>query len=135
MKSDSERILLYFGCVGKRGHYMWKDETTSGRPLQFLVEIPDLSDVLAHSIERRIDGEFAPSITLTESIYQECLLWPVRIVGWHDRSVDNRINSNSALVGYGYDTGDQMLDDAAYLFPSVIARQPRPTNLFDMIPD
>ena len=74
---------------------------------------------------RGIDGTFPPGgIKEEQGVYQECIVPPVRILAWWDRSIDNRPQSNSALIGYDYSSASEMLEDAAKMFPSVIKRQP-----------
>jgi hypothetical protein len=69
------------------------------------------------------DGPFTPENCIG---YQESTIPPLRIVSWVDNSVDHRPGSHSTLIGVGYDSAEEMLDDAPSWFPSVMKRQPRP---------
>lgn len=115
-----EKKLIYFGCIGTIGHHLYgKDVTGSHR-----VNIPNLNP----EVIKFIDGTFTPA-NRTEGIYNESIVPPVRIVAWWDYSVDNRQGSNSVLIGYGYDSAEEMIDAAYQIFPGVMKRQPRPVPL------
>ncbi len=110
--------LLYFGCIKDAGHYLW--ETQNSRIYSFNIKIPGLNKrVLEH-----LDSVFTPPDW--KPGYLISIVPPVMIVSWWDNSVDKRPGSNSAFIGYGYKSAEQILDDAVKLFPSVMSRQERP---------
>jgi hypothetical protein len=117
-----EKKLLYFGCMRQPGHHLWAGDYDQARPST--INIPHIGDGLLGML----DSTFCPPAKVKEGLYLESIVPPVRIIAWWDRSVDNRYGSNSTLVGYGYESGEQMLDDAKNIFPSVMNRQPRPTK-------
>jgi hypothetical protein len=114
--------LFYFGCIGKVGHYFW--ETNSWDVDSRNIRIEGVNT----KIFRFLDGNFTPNDP-TEGIYNDCVIPPLRIIAWHDYSVDKRPGSNSVLIGYGYETAEEMIDAAYKKFPSVMNRQPRPKPL------
>ena len=122
------RLLYYFGCIREAGHYLWTDERNSHYPDTISRQTPGLNPALL----KAIDGVFAPHCLTEyqpEGLYQESIVPPVRIVAWWDRSVDKRPGSNSALIGYGFYTAEDMVEAAIQQFPSVMNRQPRPTRI------
>jgi hypothetical protein len=115
--------LLYFGCIGRTGHYLHLNEHETCRDWWLRENLPTVNP----NLEMRMDGTFTPAgIVEKEGIYRESIVPPLRIVAWWDRSLDNRFASNSALIGVGYASAEEMLDAAVKLYPSVMARQPRP---------
>lgn len=124
MTMKTNKVLFYFGCIRDKGHYLWtSDSDNNWYARQVAQTIPGLN----YHVLEVMDGTFAPSgIGEEQGLYQESLVPPVRIVAWWDRSVDKRGACNSALIGYGYDSAEEMLDDAVVKFPSVMSRQPRP---------
>lgn len=120
--ADVKKHLYYFGCIGNVGHYFWTSNAWSSDSRSTRI------DGVNTKILERLDGAFTPADP-TEGIYNDCVIPPLRIVAWHDYSVDKRPGSNSVLVGYGYETAEEMIDDAVVKFPSVMNRQPRPKPL------
>jgi hypothetical protein len=106
--------LFYFGCMGGKGHYWFPHQPGS-----------------LHGVNRNvfgvIDGTFTPGYSYEQGAAQEVIIGPLRIIAWHDYSVDTRPGSHSTFVGYGYDSVNDMLTDAAKQFPAVMNRQPKPT--------
>lgn len=118
-----ERKLLYFGCIKEKGHFLWNSESWHHYYDQMAKEIPGLNP----NVLRHLDGVYAPyDPHEREGLYLESTIPPVRIVAWWDRSVDKRMACNSAFIGFGYDSAEEILDDAVSRFPSVMSRQPRP---------
>jgi hypothetical protein len=112
--------LLYNGCIRQAGHFLFEDEdglSISRRP--HLLKIDANTDILEY-----LDGTFTPKKYI--SGYNDCVVPPFRIVSWWDTSLDHRTGSNSTLVGYGYESAEQMIDDAYKQYPTVMNRQPRP---------
>lgn len=115
------KILLYFGVWDVPGHYLHHPggrtvrEESSG--------IPNVNP----SLLRHLDGTFPPPEKDGLGLYNESIVNPVRIVAWWDRSGDKRPGSNSVLIGYGYGSGEEMIEDAIKLFPKQMGRQGRPT--------
>ncbi len=106
-----EKKLFYFGCYQQKGHFLYGPGGHSIHNYN-RVQLPGLNtDILT-----RPDAIFPPQKYL--SGYNESIVPPVRIVSWWDTSLDHRPGSNSTLIGYGYDTGEQMLDDAEINFPN-----------------
>jgi hypothetical protein len=120
--------LLYFGCIRESGHFLWQTERYHHHARQTAALIPGLNP----RVLEVLDGVFTPWIENgreIEGLYQESIVPPVRIVAWWDRSIDTRGACNSALVGFGFASAEEMLDAAAIQFPSVMARQKRPVPL------
>lgn len=117
------RILYYFGCIRDKGHYLWDSDSSQYYADQMAAKVPGLNA----RVLKCMDGTFPPGgINEDEGFYQESIVPPVRIIAWWDRSVDKRHASNSAFIGYGYESAEAILDDAMIKFPSVMKRQPRP---------
>ncbi len=115
--------LLYFGCIKRTGHFLHVNENETCRDYWLKQNLP----TACPRLEMMMDGAFAPwGIREEQGIYRESIVPPLRIVAWWDRSVDCRGASNSALIGFGYASAAEMLDDAVKLFPSVMQRQRRP---------
>lgn len=123
---SQERCLLYFGCVGRSGHYLFGKGEVSVK--QYDLRFPDANHHLVEAFYRggMLDGVLTPK-DAAQGKYQESIIPPFRLVAWGDYTVDSRGGSNSVLIGYGYESAEQMLDDAPKCFPSVMARQSRPT--------
>ena len=115
--------LYYFGCIGKPGHHFYLNDTCRIRPE--VVDIPRLNQAVLNSI-----GSFPPK-DRSDGYYNECTVPPVKIVAWWDNSVDKRPGSRSVLIGYGYASAEEMINDAYDRFPSVMKRQlrPKPANI------
>lgn len=109
--------LLYFGCIGEPGHYFYRPGEHS---LSFS-ERPTL----------HVDGEYTPKGTIKQGAAREVVNDQYRIIAWHDYTGDSRGNSNSVLLGIGYESREEMLADAKIEFPSVMERQPGPLNFID----
>jgi len=119
--------LLYFGCGNReKGHYLFSGD-----------DCHESDDRVANAyginknLLRSIDGRFAPAGPEVTGIYQLHLIATtkvglIKILGWWDRSVDDRGQSNSNLIGIGYSDADEMIDDAYLLFPKTMSRQARP---------
>lgn len=91
--------------------------------LQSITGIEGVTDNFLHAI----DGTFTPLIS-GQGAYKESIVPPFRIVAWHDYTVDSRPGSNSALLGIGYESADEMLNDAINHFPAVMQRQTSPLH-------
>jgi len=117
-----EKKLLYFGCIGGKGHYLWESNS---------------SKMHNHSIKGInskclgfIDGTFTPSST-KQGDAMVSNVGPIKILAWHDYTVDSRLGSNSVLVGIGYNDVVEMLNDANKKFPAVIKRQTATINVLE----
>jgi len=122
--------LLYFGCIGEKGHYLWvneHDRCHNCSTLKALTGIEDVTDQFIHTI----DGTFVPVVT-DQGAYRVSIVPPFTIVAWHDYTVDQRSGSNSALLGVGFNSPDEIIDEANQQFPSVMKRQPVP--LYPAVP-
>lgn len=118
-----QKTLMYFGCIRTLGHYLWQHEG-SYRDSR-LIRINGVNTKILNFI----DGTFTPGSTSQQGLYNESIVPPFRIVSWHDYTVDKRPGSNSNLIGIGYESAEQMIDDAYQKFPSVMNRQERPKKL------
>jgi hypothetical protein len=114
--------LLYFGCMGTPGHSLYEDQHTTVHPKY--ANIPGLNQRVLECI----DSTFTPK-DMKQGVYNVAVIHPVVILAWWDYTGDSRPGSNSALIGYGYATADEMLDDACKKFPVVMQRQERPVML------
>lgn len=117
--------LLYFGCLGGKGHFLYDEfGMTIREETACLKYMPDVNV----KILQYLDGTFTPT-NLSQGKYNDCVVPPLRIVAWWDYSLDSRGGSNSNLIGYGYESAEEMIDDAYKIFPSVMNRQPRPIKI------
>jgi len=112
--------LFYFGCIGAPGHYLHGSHY-GGDPALAAKEMPGINSRLLGSL----DDVFTPASTKQQGVYQVSAIPPVIIVAWHDYTGDGRPGSNSALIGYGYDDAEQIIEAAHGLFPTVMSRQPK----------
>lgn len=117
--------LFYFGAIDQPGHTLKgpNKERSAGRTSEFIGLLPGVQPMLME--ERNLDGLFLP-VNTSPQIYRESVIPPMRIIAWHDYSCDHRPGSHSTFIGYGYASGEEMLDAAVTLFPGVMGRQPRP---------
>lgn len=112
--------LLYYGCIREKGHNLFDTDGYSTAPRESLFPVKFNLQIL-----KVIDGSFCPCNPMSQR-YNECIVPPLRIVAWWDYSIDQRPGSNSNLIGYGYESAEEMIDDAFNIFPSVMKRQTRP---------
>jgi hypothetical protein len=124
MKPDHR--IIYFGCIGEPGHYLWETEHLKAANEPFR-DIKSINQNLFRHYGGIFDGSFNPP----GSGYRESTIPPLRIVAWTDNSVDHRPGSISCLIGYGYESAEEILNDAPNWFPSVMKRQamPQPEQL------
>lgn len=115
-----KKILFYFGCIRGAGHYLWQSPGSTIYARAAASHIPGANNKLFECL----DGVFAPGGTTQQGVYQVSIIPPVTIVAWHDYTVDSRPGSNSALVGYGYNSAEEIIEAAKKLFPGVMSRQP-----------
>ena len=108
-----EKQLYYFGCMNGIGHYWYPHRPTS---------LPGVNS----KIFNVIDGPFLPGHSTKQGAGQEVIVGPLRILAWHDYTVDSRPGSNSVLVGLGYANAEEMYLAAETKFPTVTKRQPVP---------
>ena len=99
------------------GHYWFEDDNVS-MPFKEQPTFP-------------IDGEHTPKDTIDQGTAGEVILGNYRIIAWHDYTGDSRPGSNSALVGLGYESRDEMLIAAAVKFPSIMKRQKGPLKFVE----
>lgn len=118
--------MLYFGCIREHGHHLWCNEGNTCANRSALHRHTGIEGVTDNFI-RTLDGTYVP-LEYIQGRYKECLVPPFRIVAWNDYTVDRRPGSNSVLLGIGYATADEMLDDAINHFPSVMQRQTVPLH-------
>ncbi len=118
-------ILLYFGCIGDAGHHLWVSESRQVANITALRRYHPLPGV-SEDFLRHIDQTFCPSVSVPDGVYRVSYVPPFRIIAWRDRSVDSRSGSNSALLGVGYETAEELIGEARQQFPSVISRQRQP---------
>jgi len=116
-----KKILLYFGCYDSVGHFLYEPNGWRISARKLLSEMPNFNVGLLEGM----DGVFPPPQHIDG--YSETDVNPFKIVAWWDRSLDKRPGSNSNLIGFGYNSAEEMIDDAYKLFPKVMARQNRPT--------
>ena len=117
--------LLYFGCkeAGGAGHFLYDSYLGKITGREHLQKIKANTQLLKY-----IDGMYTP-LTNQQGQYNDCVIPPYRIVAWWDYTGDDRSGSNSNLIGIGYESAEEMIDDAYKIFPSIMNRQPRPTKV------
>ena len=118
-----KQVLLYFGCIKDKGHYLWYNEHN---------RVPDISVLKSLGVEG-VSDHFLHCLDETftwpnemQGICKESFVPPFRILAWHDRTIDTRGGSNSALIGVGYTTSQEMVAAAKSQYPSVMQRQTSP---------
>lgn len=122
IKKQTMKKMFYFGCIGQAGHYFWINEREKVHHYRtFDSRIPI-------TFPMAMDGIFVPGDTNRQGVYKESLVPPCRIIAWHDYTGDSRPGSNSALIGIGYESADEMLADAINHFPTVMKRQTAPLH-------
>lgn len=119
-----DKKLLYFGCIQNLGHFLYESDNGHSLNIDSIVRrYPQFNKHLLQGL----DATFTPNDwNQKEGVYNDCIVPPIRIVAWWDRSFDKRHGSNSALIGYGFSSAEEILDEAVKLFPSVMRRQRRP---------
>lgn len=122
-----KKSLLYFGCIDGVGHHLW---LSPYRIVDFNTVRAELMPAVNRDLIQHVDGLFTPDYdnNINHGLYNESIIPPVRIVAWWDHSVDKRPGSNSALIGYGYDSAEEIIAAAYELFPAVMNRQRRPVK-------
>ena len=111
--------LYFFGCGAHVGHSWFGPNL---RPVSQLER-----KALNRHFGSHIDGTFAPAHPHRDNgNAQLSQTGEWTILAWHDRSVDRRMGSNSALVASGAWSFDQMLSALREHFPGVATRQLAP---------
>lgn len=124
--------LLYFGCLQDVGHYLWDGEDSCS--IYGAESLEKRTGIRAYSddIFWGIDGRYVPKGTKAQGAAKETIVSPFRIVAWHDYSIDSRGASNSALLGFEYESAEEMLADAVVQYPSVMKRQTKPIEFVEL---
>lgn len=125
--------LLYFGRIGVAGHYLFESET--GRTIWGHTELLKRTGIAMESPEDvfwKIDGGYTPKSTREQGSCRMLMVPPFLVLAWHDYTSDVRPGSNSALLGLGYGSMEEVLADAAVKFPSVMARQNKPLRIVEL---
>lgn len=122
-----KKKLLYFGCIGHAGHSLFEYDSPGGYIRATSANLREYFPQSNLECLKAIDGTFGPH-TREQGKYNDCTIPPLRIVSWWDYTIDSRPGSNSNLIGIGYESAEEMIDDAYKIFPSVMNRQPRPTK-------
>lgn len=117
------RHLLYFGCIGVAGHYLWLTEGHTAGGHGSIFRSRSGIEGISESFINCMDGVYVPGHTREQGQYQVSVVPPFCIVAWHDFTVDKRPGSNSALLGIGYGGVEDIFADAIVKFPSVMKRQ------------
>lgn len=127
------KLALYFGCLGRLGHYLhapngetvWSDRTPKSLPWS-----TNLMDTGLLKNGKRAD------------IYDGRVFWTAGGLSfwyafyWWDRSVDKRGASNSGFYvrGFGWPDAQAAFDYACAQFPTVVTRQQHPLVLQNPVP-
>ncbi len=99
--------MMFFGCIGQAGHYLWSNEHRH----------------VAH--ERwydHIDGTFAPRDRSKGATLSHLFDDTLTILAFVDYTVDSRPGSNGAFIEDGCLTREQMIERAYEQFPNVAKR-------------
>ena len=112
--------LFYFGCKDSAGHYLW--EGPNEIYPQTISHRIGANNANTRFFER-MDAVYAPGRTEKEGVYQEVDIDGFKILAWWDRTVDKRPGSNSALIGWGFNTSEEMIEAAKIIYPWVMSRQ------------
>jgi hypothetical protein len=135
--ADGKKISFYFGCYGGKGHYLHNHAGEKGYPKELHPDFPWSIDLLDGGLLRngkipdRCDGK----------VYWTCGgprrddLWFAFY--WWDRSVDERLNSNSGFYvpGFSLERGSALeqvgeaFSLACLQWPKVVSRQHAPLAL------
>lgn len=116
--------MYYFGCIGRAGHYLWKNEYK-----YMWMEVPDGFPkewtFTESSGSMRIgakESAIAPNCYGEQGLAQIQHVEGWTCVSFPDRSVDSRPNCVSAFMEYGTLTFEEMMVTAKEQFPSVVDR-------------
>lgn len=104
--------MIYFGCIGKAGHYAWVSERSHGGYGGWNRWFMEQDGKLAPRDHQR---EFEPTI---HHLFDDT----VTVIAYWDRSVDTRPGSNSMFLAEGRFALDEMLAMARDQFPTVYTR-------------
>jgi hypothetical protein len=107
----SEANAYYFGCLARVGHYLY---TQSGEVLWKDAPFPFPIS--------KLDGGFLPTGEQVEGIVHHEIIGGWTVIAFYDRSVDSRLNSNSAFVIRGEKTKEEAIAAARSLFSGIFAR-------------
>lgn len=122
------RLALYFGCLGRLGHFLHKPTGPLLWDIPAELEIPW---TLAHMDGGLLKNGERPD-TYDGKVYWTCgglTLWYA--LYWWDRSFDHRGASNSGFYvrGFAWPEAQDAFDYACSVFPQVVARQKHPLVL------
>lgn len=124
--------LYFFGCGNnQKGHYLFEsDDRSTGHT----DPISDRYGINRRILGGMIDSSFAPANNEEQFKYQLSYVGTtkvdfIKIVSWWDRTGDSRPGSNSSLIGIGYASAEDMVDDAYAIFPKTMGRMTRPVNI------
>ncbi len=101
--------MLYFGCYGRCGHYLWNQSLYRIR----MEECP---------VGTFIDGGLAPRNTTEEGIAEICVIHGWTFLAFWDRSQDSRPGCNSAFMWKGTHSFDDMILKAKADYPKLFER-------------
>lgn len=119
--------MIYFGCIQRPGHYLWRPGLHfSSREVKDKLE--------RDGIYPKCDGGFCPGVYYDvrrpwrrpreqiEGLAKVTHLNGWTILSFWDRSVDSRGGSNSTFLEQGTLTFDEMVAKAKEVFPTIWAR-------------
>jgi hypothetical protein len=108
--------MLYFGCKGDIGHYLWTWDHSPSRKYE--------KNLQEAGLWNDIDKGFCPKGPQRQGAYKLTHMNGWTILAFWDRSVDPRPGSHSTFLKHGEWAAEEMLYWAGQLHPDVIARQP-----------
>lgn len=107
--------MIYFGCIGQPGHFVWVDEQRrAGRDHPWREWFEKQDGKLAPRAAGRM-RDYVPTI---HYLFDET----VTVVAYWDRSVDSRPGSNSMFLAEGRFSLEEMFAMAQREFPMVYGR-------------
>jgi hypothetical protein len=89
--------ILYFGCLGQSGHYLFQPEVDPSRHTRTIHDGDCARFHLSHALYRALDTAFCPPVG-TLGRYMVSCVPPWVIVSWWDNSVDRRPGSHSTFL-------------------------------------
>lgn len=117
----SRPFLLYFGCWGGAGHYLWtRDQQHYHKPEYPILPVESLdgSQVFLPQVEVVGNGRLTHIIRGEEA---------VTVLAWWDRTFDQRGKCNAAVQCDGWDTVDGLWRRFSIVFEPLAKQLARPT--------
>lgn len=124
--------VLYFGCIGQAGHYLFGGDDTINKGSIGYVLSNKLDSIGDTPRDEQVQGrvrrfyQLGPEVDDRHCGRVDIGLWSC--LDWWDRTVDKRHGSHSVFLARGVFTFSALLEAGRLAWPDVIARQPVPVT-------